>query len=108
MTIIFKPRISNNADLEVGNLIRIHSPWYESFKLYHYNNLQGLSISRVDFSALSSSIHATSFLMLWCRFEQEGGAGERRSNLLMLVLLPGPVMTLSSPQFTTNVTHPQL
>lgn len=41
MTIIFKPRISNDADLEVGNLIRIHSPWYEFLKFYHYINLQG-------------------------------------------------------------------
>lgn len=27
-TIIFNPRISSDVDLEVGNFIRIHPPWY--------------------------------------------------------------------------------
>ncbi|TKY47872.1 hypothetical protein E2542_SST29933 [Spatholobus suberectus] len=28
-TIIFSPRVCNDVDLEVGNLIRIHPPWKE-------------------------------------------------------------------------------
>ncbi|CAI9779111.1 unnamed protein product [Fraxinus pennsylvanica] len=41
LTIIFNSRICSDVDLEAGNLIRIHYPWYELRKFLFYFELWG-------------------------------------------------------------------